>query len=312
MTQFIAALMEHVMEGVNIPKVQIERVVGPIIGFFIAEVLTETFKNHPELSGEYLVLSPEFPLLKGDENKQSTNIDWLMYNKTKKELVFLELKTTDTTFDAAQAQIYISLMKKIEEEGGEGSKFLIENIENIQRHSGESGKYGYILKQLEEKLPDCRNIFAECRAAQVVYLAPQVAHKAEFSTDIHWLSFGELAPTLPQNSFGDEWTIILDYLKKLDGCNRKSRNGEIAEELGLNYGGKDNFDAIIQHSKLTGKSIVIGFNGGESALNASDLNYLQNRSYKWDLAENGQGKKVGRNWISGEQFLEIIQRKQSQ
>ena len=37
---FFEALMDHIMEGVMIPKVQIERAVGPILSMFLADVLT--------------------------------------------------------------------------------------------------------------------------------------------------------------------------------------------------------------------------------------------------------------------------------
>jgi hypothetical protein len=40
-------LMDHVLEGTMIPKVQTERVVGPILGTFLADVLAEMFKNNP-------------------------------------------------------------------------------------------------------------------------------------------------------------------------------------------------------------------------------------------------------------------------
>ncbi len=83
---FVTELMKHIMEGVNIPKVQIERVVGPILGMFIKEVLPNINDSGDEVS-----VYPEFPFKKANNN-QSTNIDWLMYNKTKNELIFFRVK----------------------------------------------------------------------------------------------------------------------------------------------------------------------------------------------------------------------------
>ena len=93
--RFFDSLVKHIMLGVKIPKVQIERVIGPILGFFIEDILSSLLDEH------IVTISAEFPLRKfendsGTRNNQSTNIDWLMYCRKKKELIFVELKTTDT------------------------------------------------------------------------------------------------------------------------------------------------------------------------------------------------------------------------
>ena len=41
-TTFIRQLMSHILEGVRIPKLQVERAVGPVLGFFLEDVLTAT------------------------------------------------------------------------------------------------------------------------------------------------------------------------------------------------------------------------------------------------------------------------------
>jgi len=74
---FAEALMTHIMEATMIPKVQVERVVGPILSMFIGDVLTATLRDDSRLSGDIKLIAPEFPLKK-EGNRQSTNIDWLM------------------------------------------------------------------------------------------------------------------------------------------------------------------------------------------------------------------------------------------
>ena len=37
-TTFIRQLMSHILEGVRIPKLQVERAVGPVLGFFLEDV----------------------------------------------------------------------------------------------------------------------------------------------------------------------------------------------------------------------------------------------------------------------------------
>ncbi len=66
-TKFINDLMECIIEGINIPKVQVERVITPILGMFLESILNRVFAEHPKFSGSYTLVSPEFPLKK--ENK---------------------------------------------------------------------------------------------------------------------------------------------------------------------------------------------------------------------------------------------------
>src|SRR6476659_2192899 len=102
---FAETLMDHIMEGVMIPKVQTERAVGPILSMFLAEVLTLTLRDDPVLSGPLTLICPEFPLKK-PENNASTNVDWLMLNQSRNQLLFVELKTSDTSVDLEQSAIY--------------------------------------------------------------------------------------------------------------------------------------------------------------------------------------------------------------
>jgi hypothetical protein len=124
---FIETLMSHIMEGAMIPKVQIERAVGPILGMFLEDVLTETFREDPDYCGSLAMICPEFPLKKTG-NRQSTNIDWLMYNKERRQLLFIELKTSDTSIEDDQNAIYYANQEAILSQGG---SFLIEDLEQL-------------------------------------------------------------------------------------------------------------------------------------------------------------------------------------
>lgn len=56
--RFVEALMKGVLDGAMVPKLQVERALAPIMGFFIEVVLSE------KLDSDILMLSPEFPLKK--------------------------------------------------------------------------------------------------------------------------------------------------------------------------------------------------------------------------------------------------------
>lgn len=73
---FVRRLMNEVLRLHRIPKVQVERIVGPILGLFLPQVLGALIEAMPDREG-FAVVSPEFPLKRPHSN-QSTNIDWLL------------------------------------------------------------------------------------------------------------------------------------------------------------------------------------------------------------------------------------------
>src|SRR5438309_2135022 len=109
--------MDHILEGAMIPKVQIERVVGPILSMFLADVLTETLRDDPVLSGQLTLIGPEFPLKKSVGN-DSTNVDWLLLNQSRSQLLLVELKTSDTSFKQVQIDSYRAAQAAIRQRGG--------------------------------------------------------------------------------------------------------------------------------------------------------------------------------------------------
>lgn len=150
------------MEGTMIPKSQIERAVGPILSMFLDVVLSETFREDKKLSGSLKLVCPEFPLKKKD-NWQSTNIDWLMYNKDRKQLLFVELKTSDTSINDDQNSIYHIKQEAILHNGG---AFLIEDLEQMRDRSSEFGKYQHIL---ETKVLPLKDEISNCHDAKIIW-----------------------------------------------------------------------------------------------------------------------------------------------
>lgn len=213
---FIETLMAYIMEATMIPKSQVERAVGPILSMFLGIVLTETFRNDQDLSGSIVMVSPEFPLKKLD-NWQSTNIDWLMYNTLRKQLLLIELKTSDTSINDGQNFIYRNIQKAILNKGG---SFLIEDLEQMRDRSSEFGKYQYIL---EEKVFPLKEEISNCHDAKLIYLVPKsTEHKVQGYVD-KVLTFGQLSTSIP-GKFAVEWSVIRDHLCALDDSSQQSRN----------------------------------------------------------------------------------------
>ena len=207
-TLFFEALMNNIMEGVKTPKVQIERVVGPILGFFIKDIISSLL-NYEDL----IILGAEFPLRKLDNN-QSTNIDWLMYSKTDNKLLFVELKTTVTSLSTAQALSYDEIQAKIRK-GTTGAEFLKLDVSKIMGASKEKEKYTSVWN----KIKDIN--FSVIDNSQIIYIAPKAA-KNRFSKipcrDAVFYSFADLAIDEGKNiPFRSQWEILQKILCELDG-----------------------------------------------------------------------------------------------
>ncbi|WP_213360209.1 hypothetical protein [Brachymonas denitrificans] len=304
---FLRQLMEHLLQGRQLPKVQVERSVGPILGFFLEDVLTATLKDDEFLSGRYRMLCPEFPLIK-ENNRQSTNIDFLLYNEDRQALVFLELKTTSSSFDSNQARRYRISRIRVRKEG---ASYLLKDLDNIQTHSSESGKYDTLKSLLVNgfnRFHRDLETMKKCRHLHVIYLVPaQLKESEEELRKMNkTLSFDDLSTEL--HRFNREWaTIRKALLLPLDSNPEQFDSSPQPESGHINFKARASFDEIKTLCSKLGAQIVVGFTwGGETALMRADLKQLQQRIYKWDHAMGGNGKKLPNNWIAGNKFLDYV------
>lgn len=300
---FFAALMQHLMQGTMIPKVQVERSIGPIIGFFLADALAT------KLHSDVVMLCPEFPIQKADNN-QSTNIDWLMLDLDKQELLLVELKTTDTTFRPEQAAIYLDLQSKIARV--ESAEFLLDDLDAIGAASQERGKYQNVRNLLAQGFgssddAQLREALDHCKRAKVIYLAPQVSKPVDWPTGEAgwtWMSFSDLPEALEAHDHAEQWPAVRNSLLSLDALTRRMRNGEAPSAAGAkNYCDVLKFDALVQRCRTEGDAWVVGLQNWRSVLPTMTLEQLRAKAYKCDLAQGGVGKKLGSNWVAGDQFL---------
>lgn len=309
--KFIEILMDTIMEATMIPKAQVERAVGPILSMFLAEVLTETLASDPHLSGALDMVCPEFPLKKA-HNRQSTNIDWLMLNKARGMLLFVELKTSDTSVNPEQNAIYHKRIHQVKEQGG---GFLVQDVEALRDASNEFGKYQYIL---EDRISPFRDHISACRAASLVYLVPESARARVEGHADRILTFSELSGTIP-GEFSQAWAVIHNRLSLLDQISRSSRNKRSPSAqstptgssslIGNNFTGKLRLPEMMELCRTRGDAIVVGFSGGRVTLENTSLEFLEQRLYKWDEVRKGTGSKNPHNWIPGKTFSWVMERK---
>jgi len=203
-SNFLDVMMKNILEGSKIPKVQVEREIGPILGMFLPAILTNLFSQ--DTNSSYQMIMPEFPLKK-KENNQSTNIDYLLINKNEKKIVLFELKTDRSSFNDKQKTIYEELKKTIRKQS---AFLLIKNLEFIRDASKKPEKYQYVFDRCKKY----RELFKEIKTTEIIYLTPKTFDEPQ-ANNIITISFGDL-PEKIQTDYHDEWRIIRKYLIKLD------------------------------------------------------------------------------------------------
>ncbi len=210
MTQnnFVDELMKHIIEGVNIPKVQVERAISPILSLFIESILNEYFRPNKDYSGSYKLVSPEFPLKK--DNNQSTNIDYLLVNNSKKILIFFELKTDISSIDNEQMNRYFDYKNIISESS---ASILRENLLKITGASSKSSKYDYVVKRFDSVVQNPKDI----KNIAIIYLVPdaiknQINKKEEIDFTLNYQDL----PISITHKYADYWTDVRKNLIKLD------------------------------------------------------------------------------------------------
>ena len=308
---FIEALMETVINSTMIPKVQVERIVGPILSIFLEDVLQATFRNNPEFTGDVKMVCPEFPLKKTD-NRQSTNIDWLMINPESKRIYLIELKTSDTSINTSQMEIYNSIKEKIQSGGG---KFLIDDLQELRAASRESGKYQYVL---EKKVLPFKEEITSAYNSSLIYIVPESAsRKIQGDADVV-LTFGMLSQSI-SGPLSSDWETVHEFLNKLDSISLQSRNSQISHRIARfntktrnsspRWQGTLKFNDMVGFCREHGDDVIIGFTGGVNRFRNTPMDELKNRShYKWDYASNLAGKNRS-DWINGLTVVKLINQK---
>lgn len=306
---FIHALMDNILDGLMVPKFQVERAISPILGIFLEDILTNIFNSEDSenIDKRFKMVCAEFPLRKnGDEgikgNNQSTNIDWLLYDTKLQHLIFFELKTSDTSFEKKQFKRYIEISEMTD------FSSLITDLKKIKKASKERGKYTKLIDDVEK----IESKITKCKKARVIYLVPKsatkkltdrIANNDAFTV----LSFSDLPKSI-SGEFSDKWEIIHEKLERIDNCSQENRNGPPEDNSRNNFEGKIDFSEVMKKCKDEGDLIQVGFTGGIDVLMRQSISALKKRKFIWDNQIEGKGNKIDRNWIKGNTFLEIVSR----
>ena len=311
---FFTQLLGSVLDAAKYPKVQLERALGPIMYKFMEPLMTAL------LHEDVRMVAPEFPIRCSKNNKQSSNIDWLMYAPGTQRLVFVELKTNINAYRSEQAKSYAEVQCEVEAKSAQH----LQDFVCLLQSDSKSEKYDLLHSQLSE-IDD----WSAVKELLVVYLAPgdRPVRFQPACTSVsnnpnpkclpwQWHSFADLPAALPQgrSPWVDMWPALHAALLKVDEQERDLRADRAREEdaaTGSNYKGIVGWDEVKQLAREKPQELVIGFVGGAKALRKTPIEELRERRFKYDddFGQPRAGKPVKQrsNWILGAQFLEAAQ-----
>ena len=305
---FFEALVGEIMRGAMIPKVQLERSISPLIGFFLPEAVC------PLLGDDIVMLCPEFPIRKtrldASDNNSSTNIDWLLLDCATNELIFLELKTNDTTFSHEQFGTYRALLETIQKEGS--AEFLLDEIQSIKQASKQTEKYEIALEYMGERSEksdeELQQAFRLCKRARVVYLAPRTCKPKTWNDAdpaYTWIDFATLPETLKDHAYAVQWPTLREALCKLDDGTPYRGKGEGSRH---NYSYRCSYTELIEKCRVRGSSLEIGLIAWRKSLPQKTEAELASINFKVHDKEKpvGKGRRIPGNWIPGDEFLKQI------
>lgn len=300
------SLLEHIVESRSVPKLQVERAIGPILGFFIEDVAAALLGVD---RSNIVLLAPEFPLKK-DENRQSNNVDWLIYKKgttesIDDEIILFELKTEDSSFNEDQLDLY---RKHTHPKNTPIWENLYSNFNEIAEHG--HWKYKKARAALNENKEKAGGI--DRAKAGIIYLCPESCIPKAQEHSEKFFSFNELSRNIINAGHPSESALaaLCNILRKLDIPNKPQQTDNHTKR---NYQEIVSYEDILNQARTYGSDIVIGYTGGEEELFACQIKELKNRNgYRWDWSDKelaAGGNKTPKNWIPGDLFLEIIKSK---
>ena len=224
--EFIEKLINLIVENKDMPKVQVERELSPIIEIFIEDILKDGSKIDKRIQeGNYKLIATEFPLQsKTKENDKdtyrSTNIDYLLLNEKYNELYLVELKTDSKSFENKQFLYYKEII-----ENKKPAYELFEFLDEL-----ENKKYKYLTSYVREKMgvKEDENPFENIKKIHLVYIAPKKMFTKNWGDEnqkcmidlqeeenyaiINFSDFKKI----DVKSYKKEWSIITKKIEELD------------------------------------------------------------------------------------------------
>ena len=187
---------------------------APILTIFLEDIINQLLG-----ATDIRLIAPEWPLKK--ENNQSTNIDWLMIQTSRKRLIAIELKTDAGSHDNEQAATYLQLKKRVSDHG---AGYLWVDWERIQEASNLSWKYEYMIRSANSY----KGAFSDIRKVEIVYIVPSSMTNKLSTLGFTAYGLKDLPHTIDSPRNG-AWQILRPAFDELDS-NRQNAPRSLTSE----------------------------------------------------------------------------------
>ena len=185
---FLEKLFEKLIENQKFPNYQAERRIDIFINYFLERILTVY------LDRKAMFVCPEFPLKK-EGNKLSTKLDYLC--NTTDNIVFVELKTDDSSLKISQAKRYLE---------SKWETCLKELPEIIEGSTDENKiKYKKLMAAIQKMELNNNN-----PSIRTIYISPLPKKKSKFAKEINIIKSKKLSDLIVE--LEDEERIVYEHL----------------------------------------------------------------------------------------------------
>lgn len=211
MKSYFEIVFEKIIDGVNLPRMQVERQISPFLDNFIEQIVS-AHKNK-----EYKLIGAEFPIQsEGNDGTtlESSSVDYLFYAEESKSILLVALKTDSDSFDTDQYNNYLTVLEKIKNQ----SAIVLYNFLSKLKHK----KFIFLKDSVIDKKFD-KDLWKTINNCELLYIAPErikernwgAVNRDIIDNQIDFLHFKNITDTVDTNYF-EEWKIIRNGLAKLN------------------------------------------------------------------------------------------------
>ena len=178
---------------IQLPKYQAERRLDVFFGLYMEDILKECRSNLFE-EEDQLILVPEFPLQKNKSNNECTNIDYLVFNVTKKCVHAIELKTDKHSVNDDQIDYY----RRFKDETSLDDLYT---FATKTRKGRSKKKYDFLANIINKDLKKCQT------KGDVIYILPKNDFPNSFKIQengFDTITFADIANKMEKYATDDE------------------------------------------------------------------------------------------------------------
>ena len=203
----IAQLFNNLDIWIGLPKYQAERRLDVFFGLYMEDILKEC-RSDLFAEEDQLILVPEFPLQKNKSNNECTNIDYLVFNITKKCVHAIELKTDTHSVNDDQIDYY----RRFKDETSLNDLYY---FATNPRKGRSKKKYDFLAEYITKNhLDNCQT------KGDVIYILPNLDFSNSFKIQengFDTITFADIANKMEKYATDDELlSAFIHFLQNIN------------------------------------------------------------------------------------------------